>query len=424
MSHLWAIRASVLIIPSVFALVITTPSSAPASGFAIYTQGAKELAMMGATVAHTEGPASCFFNPALLTQLPGTKLEIGTTIIKPDREFKSDLTGKTTETESTTHFPSTLYFTHQLDERLFVGLGIGSTFGLGTEWPEDWEGRYITTEVELLTLNFNPNVAWKVNDKLSLSFGVNYLYGDATLKQNINLMPFGLPDAKQEFDGDGDGWGFNLGLHYQILENLSFGMSFRSDITLELDGDVKFKLPAGAPPVLGALFPNTSGYSDIELPEQLFAGISYAPRDHILIELTGRWEGWSNYEKLQFNFDDPIAGDNVITLERDWDDVYGIMVGVKYLISPTLALSAGYLHDENPVPDHTYEPTVSAADKDDFSIGIQKVFNQFNFAFTYVYEKYDDRKKNNSVGAESGFPANGTYKQEAHMFALSVLYDF
>ena len=81
-------------------LFLFYPSRVFASGFFIYTQGAKELGLLNAVVAHSEGPASNFFNPALLTELSGTQLEIGTTLIFPVREFTSSLTGETTEEDS------------------------------------------------------------------------------------------------------------------------------------------------------------------------------------------------------------------------------------------------------------------------------------------------------------------------------------
>ena len=193
-----------------FVSVIFSSNIVYASGYAVYTQGAKELGMLNAVVAHSEGPASNFYNPALINDLDGTQFEIGTTIIYPSREY-SDLTGNTTDGKTTVFFPSTLFLSHKLNESLSLGFGVYSPFGLGTKWPKGWDGRYLTTEGNLTTFNFNPNIAWKISDRLSLAGGIDYLYGDAILKRKIDLaslIPYpGYPDGSQKFAGDGDGWG-------------------------------------------------------------------------------------------------------------------------------------------------------------------------------------------------------------------------
>ena len=112
---------------------------ANASGFAVYTHGAKELGMLGATVAHTEGPASIFFNPALISNLSGTQFEAGTTIVIPSVKFTSSLTGQTEKAESPNSPVPYLFATHQLNENLTAGLGVFMPFGqvaLSRENPE------------------------------------------------------------------------------------------------------------------------------------------------------------------------------------------------------------------------------------------------------------------------------------------------
>ena len=403
-------------------LFILINKIAYASGFAVYTHGAKELGMLNAVVAHTEGPASNFYNPALLTKLEGTQLEIGTTLIFTDREFKSDLTGKTTDGDDDVHFPSTFYISHQLNDQFVIGFGFFTPFGLGTKWPNDWEGRYITTEGELMTFDFNPNIAWKISDRLSFSGGIDYLYGDSTLKRKINLSLMGLPDGKQKFDGDGDGWGYNIGANLSLTEKVSLGFSYRSQIDLDLEGDVKFNVPSGTPPI----FNNTDGDVELKLPARISFGLSYQVNNKLLVELSGRWEDWSVFDDLVYKFDDaPVAGGESTLVEpKDWDDTWGGMIGARYNLSPTFIVSVGYLHEENPIPDETFEPLIPDSDKDMFSIGFQKIIDKYNIAFTYIYALYDDSDKDNLVGAEFGSTANGEYSQVAHFLSGSLQINF
>ncbi len=92
-------------------------SESHASGFGIFTQGADALGQANATVAHSDSPSAVYFNPALLTSLAGTQIEIGTTAVIPSRKFKSDLDGNREKTEDTVYFPSYFYLIHHFKER-------------------------------------------------------------------------------------------------------------------------------------------------------------------------------------------------------------------------------------------------------------------------------------------------------------------
>ena len=219
-----------------FLSILAAPSIASASGFAVYTHGAKELGMQNNVIAHSEGPASNYHNPALITGLKGTQIEAGTTLIFPSREFKSAETGKTEKAESQVFYPSTLFLIHQLNDRFTAGLGIVSPFGLGTDWGKDWEGEYLATNSEMQTFNINPNIAWKVNDKLAVAGGFDLVLLDATLEKNINLTT----DAEQKFEGDGKGYGYNpiITLYRMIHLNQEYRHLISIVSVLELTRDL------------------------------------------------------------------------------------------------------------------------------------------------------------------------------------------
>jgi long-chain fatty acid transport protein len=413
------------------------PPSATASGFAIYTHGAAELGMQNLVVAHTEGPASNYFNPALLAELEGIQIALGTTIIWPSREFKSAQTGQTEKTESQAFYPSTLFVSYPVSESITAGLGIVSPFGLGTDWGKTWEGRYITTNVQMDTFNINPNMTVKLTDKLAVSGGLDCMLGDATLENNVNTsllattpLSFSvtLPDGEQQFEGHGEGYGYNLGIVFQPTEDWAVGASYRSEIRLKLYGKAKFRLPQTGDPVLDTALqtylPNADGDTTIELPPQLFVGACYTGFDKVTLEIGGRWEGWSSYDHLTLHFDQPVAESRTSKEKKHWKDVYSAGIGVKYQVNDTWAVLAGYYYEENPVPDDTFEPAIPSADKHDVSFGVKKTIGNFTAAVSYLYENYERRSKNNAVGETSGATANGTYHLEVHAIAASVSYRF
>ncbi len=414
----WVMIAAVLLAFS----SLCAASTAYGSGFGIFTQGASALGQADAVVAHTDEPSAIFFNPALINDLPGTQMEIGTTLIFPSREFKSDLTGSTSEGEDTMYYPSTFFLSHSFNDKVSAGLGVFNPFGLGTEWDDDWEGRYIATKSEITTYTVNPILSYRITPRVSFAAGVDFLWFDTTLKKRISLADYGLPDAGQKFSGDGNGIGYNLGILINISDNISLGASYRSEIDVDVDGDASFKLPS---PLLSGVFPNTGGETDITLPQQVFAGISYIASDQLTLEAGLRWEDWSSFKELTIDLDQPIAGQTSITEPKNWDSTYAVNIGAKYKLNKVVSLLAGYLYSENPVPDTTFEPSVPDSDTHLFCVGTDMKFKKFKIAMSYAYQRQEDRNKNNFVGGKDpSRSANGRYETELHLLGISLAYRF
>jgi long-chain fatty acid transport protein len=351
-------------------------------------------------------------------------MEAGAIPLRVSADFTSDTTAGKSSMDRKVFYPFTLFITHKINERFSAGLGVNSTFGLGTDWPDGWEGRYIATESNLETLNINPNLAWNMSNHMVLAAGFNVLFGETTCEQKIDplLLDPALPDGNSKMAGDGEGYGYNVAFFYRIAENLAVGLSYRSGITLELKGHMKWTQPGA-----GVLV-DTDATVDLDLPAQCFAGVSYRPSEKILFEVGGKWEGWSAYKDVTIKAGQviPLWGGSENKIAKNWKDVYGFNMGIRYDIDPTLSIAAGYLHEGNPVPSETFEPSVPVSDRDDFSLGVQKVFGRFKVALAYLYDRYESRNKNNRVSGYSatGITANGNYAQHVHMVGLSVAYRY
>ena len=114
---------------------------ANASGFGVFTHGANALGKSNAVTAYNESPSTVFFNPALINDLPGTQVEIGTTMITIRQDFTSAATGMETDGSEDAFFPSTVFLTHAVSDKFSVGFGVFNPFGLATEWPDDCIGQ-------------------------------------------------------------------------------------------------------------------------------------------------------------------------------------------------------------------------------------------------------------------------------------------
>ncbi|KAF0180727.1 MAG: long-chain fatty acid transport protein [Nitrospirae bacterium] len=407
------------------------PANCYASGFGIFTQDSASTSQASATIAHADSPSAVFFNPALINQLPGTQVSVGTTLIMPSRQFTSALTGQTTKTESQTFFPSTIYLTHAVNDKLSVGFGIFNPFGLSTKWPTDWEGRYLATNSELTTWAFNPVASIKVAPWLTTAVGFVYLRADSTLERQMNFSFFGIGDGSQKFKGSGDGMGFNAGLLIDPIKDVSVGVSYRSKIRATLDGNASFDLPAAAA-FLTPFFPNTHGQAKIDLPAQAYFGAHFRQLHPFTFEIAGRWEQWSSFKELDLQFSQPVMGRMNAVTPRNWRDTWTGMIGMKYQLSDAFALMGGYLYQSGAVPDSTFEPAIPDADSHLFTAGISyKPFKEFSVDAGYGFQKLKNRTKKNAIDDDltDGFfnaatAASGVYKSKLHLLSLNLSYRF
>lgn len=392
-------------------LISTAAQNAHASGYAIFTQSASSLGQGAAVVSHTDSPSTIFFNPALMNKLDGTQVEIGTTLLFPEREFTSDATGRTYKTQDDVFYPSTFYVTHQINSVVSAGLGFFSPFGLGTDWGDTWEGRYISTKSEMETYNINPTVSVKVMPGLSLAAGVDIIFLNATFEKKINSgMGF---DISQKFKGDGTGVGCNFGLLYDITKDISLGVGYRSEVKVDIDGDGSFD-----PQVPLFNLVDASGHTNVTLPQQIFAGVSYKGFERWVIEAGMRWEDWSSFRSLNVNLDSGLDSSQ----PRNWKDTFAYNIGIQYKYNDTLTLRAGYLYGQNPVPDSTFDPIIPDSDTHLFSVGTGLKFGNLTVDLAYAYQLQEDRDKRNDIGAPAA--ANGKYTTYMNIVAASLKYSF
>ncbi len=399
-----------------------------ASGFGIFTQDSASTSQASAMIAHADGPSAVFFNPALINQLPGTQISAGTTLIIPTRQFTSTLTGETTKTERQTFFPSNLYITHAVNDKLSFGFGIYNPFGLSTKWPTGWEGRYLATNSELTTWAFNPVVSVKIAPWLSAAAGIVYLLVDSTLERQMNFSSFLLPDGSQKFKGSGDGIGGNLGILIDPAKNISIGLSYRSKIRASIDGNASFELPAAGAPLLPLLFPNTTGRAKIDLPAQAYFGAQFRQLYPFTFEIASRWEQWSSFKELNIQFGQPVFFSMNAVTPRKWRDTWTGMIGMKYQLVDTVVLMGGYLYQLGAAPDSTFEPAIPDADSHLFTVGASiKPTKSLSIDVGYGYQRLMNRAKNNAIddNLTDGFfnsatAASGTYKSRLHMVSLNL----
>lgn len=381
--------------------------SALGAGFALYEGSARGNALGGTLVAREPDASVLYYNAAGMTGLRGTHIMAGFSAVDPGTDVTTlgPAGAETTSTEHRQWMPPHLYGTHQLKDNLWLGLGLFSRFGLGTEFDENWPGRYNSTKAVIRSLNLNPDVAWKAGDKVSFAAGLSATWFDLELDRRQPYLPG--QDVDVSIEGDSIGYGFNLGLKYQVLDGLALGASYQSEVDHEVEGDV------------GLGRRSTGAQGDVTLPDFLFLGVSVTPVKKLSIEAGAVRTGWGSYDELALDLDDPtLLGTSRVSVPKDWDDVWRYAVGVEYELTKKWDLRLGYVYDPEPGPDRTADYMIPASDRQLFSVGAGCQWDRWTLDISYTYLDVDSR----TIAAR---PAEGVLDSEfdegdAHILGVSL----
>ena len=331
---------------------------AQAEGFSLTQWSSRGLALAGGMVARADDPSTLAYNAAGMTQLSGTRVMGGIAVDAPRSTINARMNDGQRES-ATTRFSLGLtphaYMTRQLDDRLWVGMGMFSRFGLDNAFSDNWIGRYQLSSVQFQTYSFVPSLALKVNEAVSLSAGLEVMYADfAQSKQIPSLQMIGYfpqkgPDSKQSLTGTGWGAGLHLGAHVRLTDALSLGVAYKSPVTLHMSGKARYSLHQ--PNHLAEMNEvphtiDTDTHSTVHLPDSLSLGLAYKPAKNLSIEVGTVFTRWSKYDSLAIAYD---SGFDFYS-KKNWRDGWNINASLEYLPREWLALRAGVWH-ETPVVD-------------------------------------------------------------------------
>ncbi len=386
--------------------------------------------------AQADGPSAVHYNPAGLTQLKGSYISTGYMMEAPRFECDSAATGDTVQMQKQLFWLPHVYFVSDFKSEDFrFGFGANSPYGLSTDWAGDSFTRYISEESDVKMVNFNPVVAYKVNDYLSVGAGVDYFTANISKHRRI-FDTLSDNDGDFQLKGNDEAWGYNVALLVKPSERHSIGLSYRSEIDLTYKGTVTLDNlnPTGLA-IFGGTAYSTAMESDSTIPRSLALGYAYKPNDRWTIETDVEWTDWSCVEEEFIKFPDLTDATDPTGLRRaslnagnpasrDWHDGYAYGIGAEYKTTDNLDLRCGFLYETSPIPTVNWEPVLPDANKYGLTFGLGYLFKDFKIDASYSFFKYKDRYITNDAGSATSttINADGTYKGYANIAGVTVTY--
>ena len=394
--------ANILVL--IVAVLMGLAGSVNAAGFRLAEQDAKATGMGNSFVAVADNASAVWYNPAAITDLEGTNVSLGTVMIMPSMEHKNT-NGTTDKIEETTHIPPHFYATRKLNDSMSLGFGVNAPFGLSTEWDKATAAtRTTATKSEVKAINANLNGAIKLSDKLSFAAGLSYVSVDATLN---SWHPAGREIL---LNGDGTTMGYNAAIMYKYNEKLKAGLSYRSKAKAKLEGDLENLTSLGS---------TMEVKTELTLPDMLQIGVSHQCTDKWLFSVEADYTNWTTYRNIiiKKKSDGSLATGTIS--QKNWESVWAFRLGSEYKYSDSLKFRAGTFYDNNPVKEQFFETRVPDSDRVAFSVGAGWNKGNLTVDASYMYLYFPEREVDSATAS-----LDGKYNSAAHLPALTIGYKF
>lgn len=447
------------------AVALTAAITVAAEGYQVNTFSARQTGMGHVGVAMKLGAESNIFNPAAVSFSDKTlDISAGMSAIKPTAHCFYENNEYTTSNKVST--PFNLSGSFKVYDNLYAGISLYTPYGSSINWGDNWAGAVLNQSCDLKVFTVQPTVSWRITPKLSVGAGLMISWGSVNLhkglvdKESLNALQklmiannqlpqqayheFTTTPASVILDGSSDlAVGYNLGVMYDILPNLTFGASFRSKMEMKVakgEADVSYGNENAAALLGAALNPisSTNFAAQMPCPYVFTFGLSYKPVDRLTVAFDAQLNGWKTYKTLDIAFDGLSQYDQHLT--KDYHNAWTYHIGAEYALTKRFDVRAGMMIDSSPCNKQYYNPETPGATKIEPSVGLS--FRpipalSIDAAFMYIHGcrvnnatgRYEDfLAKNYPLEQYFGISPDGTftadYKVSAIIPAIGISYSF
>lgn len=394
--------------------LLLAAQGANAAGFYISEQGTPVsvgTAGVGNPTNTTTADAA-WTNPAGMTGMTEDSILAGLVVSTGKVEFDSsvaDAGGSDGGNSLETAYIPSFFYTRVLTDKTRFGFSAVAPFGGGLDYGDDFVGRYAVQRVELAGFALTPSVAHQVSDELSVGFGLSFV--STTLEQDFAVRRLLLPgDGQAELSNlEDSGIQGILGLNYHLSSTTLLGIVYRSEMDLELDGDLRITDTA-----------LSDRKRDVKIewtnPQTLEAGIRHQLNDRQTLAFNLGWQEWSKFSKSKLTF---VNSGLVDDDDRNWDDTWHAGAAYAERLDNGNLYTLGIAYESSPVEDkyRTFDFPVTEIWKLAGSYSWTDV-NKFDYALVASLSMIGDAPVDQT---EQGVQAKGDFSSYYSMFVGGTL---
>jgi len=225
---------------------------------------------------------------------------------------------------------------------------------------------------------------------------------------------FGYLDSQYKEESDGWGYGFGLGVQYQLSDAIRFGAMMRTPMKVEFSGDATVTNQT-----LSATLADFDFDRDTTMPLRIGGGVSWRPDERLLLAADLLWTNWSEYEDYLISTYDSEKD----TLTLLWDDALQVRFGGEYWLFDNFALRGGIYYDPAPGPDKTQTILIPNATFMGYTCGAGYRLNNLSFDFAFEWLNGKERDIDDAdVITGTGMP--GKHNVDIIALSLAATYKF
>ena len=347
---------------------------------------------MQAFTAVADDASAVFYNPAGLTQIKNTQIDLGATYIAPNQQYTNN-TNNVTTTSKKAALANDFFIAHQYNQRLSFGFGVYSPFARTSDYSANAALNNLNNRSLLLRVDFAPTVAYQLFPCLSIGVGAVGSYIDAS----SDIL--GLYER-------GTGYGFTGqgGLLLKLPKGVKAGLTFRGPEDAYVTGNGSLQGAINGPFTMHLHFPAT-----------LSGGLSWQVTPAWLLSTAYDYEFWSYLDQVSRVYANATLnaiGTNTV----DGQDEGTFRIGTQYRYKNN-EFRAGYSYVPAAVPAQYIVPAKPDYNVNAFSVGYSRYFHKLRLDAGYEYDMSPWRQSNSTT-----FP--GSYKVSVNNFMLGLGYNF
>jgi long-chain fatty acid transport protein len=326
--------------------------TARAGGIDLYEISSGDVGLASAGSAAGALDASTLFkNPAGMSLLSGPQLNSSLQVLYGSVNFSGN--SKTSAggngDNAVGALPgASLFITIPVTEKLTVGFGTFSYFGLAEDYGNTWAGRYYMQKSTLLGMSLMPAASFKVNDWLSIGGGLNAMFGylDGQVAVNNGIGS----DGQMKIKDDVWGFGGNGGILIQPREGTRVGVDYNSQVKFNFSDQPSF---TGLGPGLGALLKNPPTLDlGMTVPQTVMLGVYQDINTNWAVMADVGWQNWSQFSEVSIGVNSSAPGNSKdLTSNLHFNDTWHGAIGVDYKYSPEWRFTGGFAYDTSAVND-------------------------------------------------------------------------
>jgi long-chain fatty acid transport protein len=333
-----------------------------------------------------------------------------------------------------------IYLAYKINKAWTMGMAFTTPFGLKTEYNRDWSGRSHAIKSDLKTYDFSPSLSVKLQEWLSLGFGLNIQYSEADLSRNIPVKTIqggalvNVVDADASIKGNSWGFGGNFGVIVAPLKNLKFGLAWRTALKHKVKGDITYDHRSfyneGRMAAAGIATNGARAEADMKLPDIFTLSMNWAVNKTWDLLGTIEYTKWSTIPELRVKFPGTVGAKDSVEIFK-YKNTFFYSLGSVFHLNKHFDFKLGWAYDQTPTVNEHRSPRIPDANRQWFSVGFGwKPSDNVNLDLSYSYIKINTPKLDlkgstnpNSVEYTKG-NLSGTYSANSHLVGLNMIYKF